>query len=246
VSCDVVREQLPDFTLGTLTTVEDASIRRHLRGCATCRADAEKLDHGMALFASAAHESDPPAELEGRVMRVLAEEWHAEPDRPRRPSAAPTGWRRPLIPLAAAFVLFAGALGWGVVNQVRASHAHADAAALRDFLDTLGGKDVRVGTLHPESNTPLQGSFVIYDGSEGRGESWVLVLVRAPGFSGPARVTLLSHTARPIPIRPIVVEDDGEGWTALFTNADLSGYDMIRLVSPDGRPLATGAVIRRD
>jgi hypothetical protein len=117
--------------------------------------------------------------------------------------------------------------------------------ALRQFLDTLGGKDVRVGALKPEGQSPLQGSFVIYDGSEGRGESWVLVLVRAPGFTGQANATLLSSSGHPIPLRSIDVEADGEGWTALFTNSDLSLYSGITITAPGGLVLATGTVTHR-
>jgi len=34
MSCEEVREQLPDYSLGTLSDVESAALRRHLRGCA--------------------------------------------------------------------------------------------------------------------------------------------------------------------------------------------------------------------
>jgi hypothetical protein len=249
VSCDEVREQLPDFTLGTLGELEDAAVRRHLRGCGSCRAEAEKLDHGMALFAGAAHEAEPPPELRDRVLRVLSEEWraHESPPVTARKPAGGIGWRRRFLPLAAAAALMVGLLGWGIVSQVQANHSRSDATALRDFLDTLGGRDVRVGALTPDQDSPMQGSFVIYDGSEGRGESWVLILVRAPGYAGEADATLLSHSrsVRAIKLHPIDVEPDGEGWTALFVNADLSRYDMVRVSAPDGRVLATGAVIRR-
>jgi Putative zinc-finger len=247
VSCDEVREQLPDFTLGTLSEVEDAAVRRHLRGCSSCRAEAEKLDHGMALFGSAAHEAEPPPELRDRVLRVLSEEWQAHESPPvAAPRPARTaGWRRRFLPVAAVAALVIGLLSWGIASQVQANHSRADATALRDFLDTLGGRDVRVGALAPQPDSPLQGSFVIYDGSEGRGESWVLVLVRAPGYSGEADATLLSDTARAIKLHPIEVEPDGEGWTALFTNSDLSRYNMVSVSAPDGRLLATGKVIHR-
>ena len=75
MSCDAVRQQLPDYVLGTLSETETAAIRRHLRGCASCREDATELDQGVALFAGAAHVAEPPPDLKERVLAVLEEEW---------------------------------------------------------------------------------------------------------------------------------------------------------------------------
>ena len=204
MSCDPVRELLPDYALGAVSEIEAAGVRRHVRGCATCRAEAEKLDEGLALFAAAAHEADPPEELKERVLRVLKDEWSEPAEAP--PSRSPGAFRRlanrSVLVLAAAFVLVAGSLAWGVVNQVRASHLSGDATALRDLLSTLGGKDVRVGPLRSGGDSSWQGSFLIYDGS-GPGDSWVLVLVRAPGYSGPAKVDLLSASGRAIHLHPM-------------------------------------------
>src|SRR2546427_6776369 len=84
MSCEEVREQLPDYSLGTLSDIEAAALRRHLRGCAGCRAEATKLDEGVALFASAAHAMEPPPELKSKVLGVLEEEWReAPPAKPR-------------------------------------------------------------------------------------------------------------------------------------------------------------------
>src|SRR5947208_7718459 len=84
--CEEVRELLPDHALGTLDEVQATSVRRHLRGCGACRSDALALDRGVAMFASAAHELEPPAELRQRVMDVLDEEWAETPARPGRRS----------------------------------------------------------------------------------------------------------------------------------------------------------------
>src|SRR5207237_9472589 len=78
VKCEQVLDRLPDHTLGTLTDEDSAAVRAHLRGCAACRSDAESLDTGLLMFASAAHDVEPPPELEERVLSVLAEEWAAD------------------------------------------------------------------------------------------------------------------------------------------------------------------------
>jgi hypothetical protein len=148
-----------------------------------------------------------------------------------------------MLALAAAFVLVAGPLVWGVANQVRANNLAADAGTLRNLLDTLGGKDVRVGPLKPAPNSLMEGSFLIYDGT-GEGESWVLVLVRAPGYSGPANVKLLSTTGGSISMHAIEVEQDGEGWTGLFSQSDLSTFNAVRVTSPSGALLASGHATR--
>ena len=60
----------------------------------------------------------------------------------------------------------------------------------RNVLSTLGGKEFRVGTLDSHVAHPIKGSVVLYD--SGEGQSWGIVLVRAPGVTGTATVTLSS------------------------------------------------------
>src|SRR5690349_23896783 len=111
MTCDEVRELLPDHSLGTLSEVQDAAVRRHLRGCASCREEGRTLDEGIAMFASAAHAQQPPRELRDRVMKVLEDEWSEAPvhRRPRFRFAA--SWQA----MAAAVVVIAGLLAWGLV-----------------------------------------------------------------------------------------------------------------------------------
>ena len=246
MNCDEVRQILPDYVLGGLSETEGAEVRRHLRGCASCRAETERLDEGLALFAGVAHSEEPPPDLEDRVMRVLEAEWAEEPapvvtHTVRRGA---TFSRKLVLALAAGLVLVAGSLAWGSVNQVRASHLQADATSLRRFLNTLGGKDVRVGPLSAARGSHMTGSVVMYDAKPGE-QSWVLIIVRSPGYSGMAKVSLLSRRAAPIGLRPVDVESDGDGWTALFTNSDLSDYLNIHISTPSGQLLAYGTAPAR-
>jgi hypothetical protein len=230
--CEDVLLLLPDDALGALDEAERREVRSHLRGCAACRAEAAKLDDGLTSFASSL-EISPPPELEGRVMSALAEEWE---ETARDPRLGQRGWVR-WLSVAAVVVALAVAVAWGSVSQVRASRFSEDASAYQNFLSTLGGKDVRVGRLAQVNGSSVEGSVVLYDGEWER--SWVLVLFRAPGYSGELTATLTSPTGHPIELFPAKIETDGEGSTWLVTSGNLLGYDAVTVTDP------TGAVVAR-
>ena len=74
MTCDEVRELLPEHLLGTLEGPEDLEVRRHVRGCAGCRGEIVALADGVASFARTAHDHPPPPELHDRVITVLEQE----------------------------------------------------------------------------------------------------------------------------------------------------------------------------
>ncbi|HYT30747.1 MAG TPA: zf-HC2 domain-containing protein [Actinomycetota bacterium] len=240
--CEDALGLLPDFALGTLSEHEEAAVRRHLRGCGACRADAASLDEGVAMFAEAAHAMDPPAELKHQVMTVLTEEWKETPDvaRPSRRRALP--W----LAVAAAVVALAGALTWGATARSDANRAslalrdiRGDAASYQAFLHALGGKDVRVAKLAFRGPSQMEGTAILYDSD--RGQSWGLVEVTAPGYTRPLTVTLLSSTGRTITLPGrIEFDSDGHGATWLVTSANITTFDSVRLTAPDGEVVATG------
>jgi hypothetical protein len=104
----------------------------------------------------------------------------------------------------------------------------------------LGGSDVRVGELHAVGSQELEGSVVIYDSKVG--QSWVLVLVRAPGREGTANVTMTSGE-RTIDLHPLEFGPGGEAATWLVTASDLSGFDRVSIWSDEG-PIASSDVAR--
>src|SRR5207248_10277028 len=75
MTCDEVRELLPEHLLGTLEGPEDLEVRRHLRGCSACREERMKLEDGVAALSRAVHDQEPPADLRDRVLRTLDEAW---------------------------------------------------------------------------------------------------------------------------------------------------------------------------
>ncbi len=240
MNCDAVREMLPDHVLGPLSEVDGAAVRRHLRGCAICRGEAERLDEGVALFASAAHATDPPPDLEERVMRVLAEEWREAPPAPVHRVRS----GRWLLAVAAVTVALAGAVAWGATAQGNADRFRADAGSYQRFLHALGGRDVRVGTLRPARGSSLEGSAIMYDSD--RGQSWILVLVRSPGTAGKVDVEISSAAGKTVPLHAIQLDPDGEGSTWLVTSADISALNTVRITDAVGHLLASGTAADRD
>lgn len=237
MSCEETRAQLPDYALGTLSETEAAAVRRHLRGCAGCRSEAATLDEGVALFASSAHETEPPHELRDRVMAVLTEEW-SDTSQPRR--LLPRLMIR--WPAMAAAALVIAVLVMATLAQIQARSLRADALHYREFLHALGGKDVRVAKLQPARSVTLEGSAIVYDAEHGE-KSWILVLAQAPGFPDPVTVSLETPGGRSIRI-PFELEfgEDGDAWTGFTTSSDLSRFDRIVLTTSAGRVVATGLV----
>jgi hypothetical protein len=234
VTCDEVRDVLPEHVLGTLELDLDERVRTHLRGCAGCRAEMTSLGEGLGSFARASHDREPPADLHDRVLAVLEDEWDSAPTDlgPRRRR------RRPLIAIGVAAAIVA-ALAWAGAATVQLRHAQADADKYAAFLDVLGGENVRVAALHSDDSQSLHGSVVIYDSNVG--QSWVLVLCRAPGWEGSANVTLASDTGETIDLHPMEFGDGGEGSTWLVTSENLKPFETVN-VWDDRGTLATATV----
>jgi hypothetical protein len=220
VTCEEVREQLAEHLLGTLEPAVDPEVRRHLRGCTSCRAEMSALAEGVGTFAAAAHDVEPPDGLRGRVLRVLGDEWSE--DGPAEPGRRRASW----LGRVAAIAAVAAALALGAFATIRATGFEEEAGRYRAFVDALGGEDVRVGELRPAGSDDLRGDVVIYESVTG--QSWVLVLVRAPGREGLANVTMVAGDER-IDLRPLEFGPDGEGSTWLVTSSDLTSYERVNL-----------------
>jgi hypothetical protein len=223
VTCEQVREQLAEHLLGTLETTADEEVRVHLRGCGSCRAELRAMADGVRTFAAAAHDVDPPDELRQRVLATLDEEWA---------SAAPTGARTGRAGRVAVIAALAAALAWGAVATVLALRSEEAADRYETFLAQLGGESVRVGALRAQGSQDLQGSVVIYESRVG--QSWALVLCRAPGREGTVNVTMLAGQEHRIDLRPMELGPGGEGSTWLVTSSDLASYDRVNLWDESG------------
>jgi anti-sigma factor RsiW len=238
VTCDEVRDQLAEHLLGTLDEVTDAAVRRHLRSCGGCRREMAAMAEGIATFSRAAHEVQPPPELRERVLGAVAEEWAEAPEAPRRDRRVRT-WVASAVAAAAVFA----SLGWGMSQANVASHYEASATKYEAFLHALGGKNVRVGVVQPSTSQSVSGSAVVYDSDVE--QSWVLILVRAPGMTGEADVRLSSASGRTIEMHPLEFSAGGESSSWLVTSANLQAFDTVTISDAQGRVLATAAVQQR-
>jgi hypothetical protein len=204
----------------------------------------------MALFASAAHATDPPSGLQRRVLTVLQDEWADSPAPPRSPAR----W----LALAAVLALLVGSLAWAGLAQLtanrrsddiaqaraRAARFEHDATSYQEFLTALGGRDVRVATLRPGAGSTMHGSAVLYDST--RGQSWVVVLLQAPGGSGTVHIELVGPNGRTIDLHPTELAEDGDGATWMVTSADISTITTVRVTDESGRLVASGTASSTD
>ena len=226
MTCDEVREQLAEHLLGTLEPRVDAEVQRHLRGCAGCRRDMAALAEGVSTLALAAHDVEPPESLRDRTLSTLDDEWTADP-----PPVRGLGRYMVWLGRAAVVIALAGALAWGAIASSRASRYEASAHKYEAFLGILGGENVRVGQFDASTTQQFTGSVVMYDSTVE--QSWVLVLVRAPGMQGTAHVTLRSDD-RTIELRPIEFEAGGEASTWLVTSSNLKAFDRVNVWDDTG------------
>jgi Putative zinc-finger len=235
VRCDQVRDQLAEHLLGTLDAPANVEVRRHVRGCSGCRRDMAALAEGLSTFARATHELAPPEELKERVLSELRADWAEE--------TAPSGSGRRMIrwiARAAVVALVAGSAAWALWSNDRAARYEAAAAKYAALLESLGGENVRVATLRPLGSQELEGSAVLYDSKVG--QSWVLVLVRAPGMEGEATVVLSTPDGKTIRLHPMEFGSGGEASSWLVTSSNLRPFGTVLLRDESGATLATASV----
>jgi len=231
MTCEQVRDLLPEHLLGSLDGDADARVEHHLRGCTDCRAERLRLEDGVATLAYATHESAPPDELRDHVLAVLDEEWHADhEDPPADATIVPMRRRSPMrwvVGVAAAIVLIAGSLGFAMTQHQQAVRVSADAASYNSLLSTLGGKEFRLGQLTSANDTGISGKVILYDGDPNAGwNSWGIVLAHGPADLTDARAMLVGPGGKSMELPPLRFSD-GEASTWLVTHEDLTGYDEL-------------------
>jgi hypothetical protein len=237
VTCDEVRTLLPEHLLGSLSSDVDLEVRRHLRACSSCRAEMASLGEGIATFATAVHDRQPPPELRDRVLTVLEDEWRDAPvviPEPRRPRIA-------VLSAAAAVVLLVASIGFGLVQTHRANLAQSGADSYSKLLNVLGGEDFRVGKLTASGLHQIEGNVVLYDAHTD--QSWGLLIVTAPGMSGKGfQATLWTADGKRVPFFPTQLDAQGDGSAWIVTSADLRSFTRLTFSAPDGTVLATAQI----
>ncbi len=84
---------------------------------------------------------------------------------------------------------------------------------------------------------------MLYDSHQG--QSFGIVLVRAPGLSGTAKVTLSTGDGpddMTIDAGRLEFQPDGDAATWLVTSSDLTPYDHLTITADDGTVLATADI----
>jgi anti-sigma factor RsiW len=232
-TCDDVRPLLTDHALGSLAPEDEGVVRRHLRGCASCRRELEALREGAGVFGSSLGRTPPP-ELRERVLEVLGEEW-ADADRTARPERR---WGGLAVAAALVVALVAGAAA--VIQTARAADAGDDAAAYRAVLATLGGTGFRVGKLEPAGATPVEGSVVAYESSHD--QSFVVVFVRAPRLEGEGQLLASRADGTSWDPGPIAFDGDGDAAVWWVTDRSIASMSGLTVRAPDGSVLATASL----
>jgi predicted anti-sigma-YlaC factor YlaD len=244
VTCDQVRELLPEQLLGGLDGPEELEVRRHLRGCVSCRDERAALEDGVAAFSHATHDLAPPPELRSKVLGTLAQEW-ADPVIPvgEAKSSSSKRWGRLLVAAAVVAVLAIAGTGlWGSAQSHRANLALADAASYQHLLHTLGGKDFRVGTLQAVGEGDVYGRVVLYDGDPSQAwSSWASVLVHTSSSDG-VTVALSAADGRTLVLPPLHVTSGGSASSWLSTDQDLTPYNRLTISGANGAVIATATI----
>lgn len=244
MTCEQVRDLLPEHLLGSLDGDADARVEHHLRGCTDCRAEQLRLEDGVATLAYATHETAPPEELRDRVLGVLDDEWHAADEEPAGTTVVPMRRRATTVWLAvaAALILIAGSFAFAVSQRQHAMRVSADAASYQSLLSTLGGKEFRLGQLQTSNDTGVSGKVILYDGDPTQGwNSWGIVLAHGPANLTDAEAVLMGPNGESMQLPPLKFSD-GEASTWLVTHEDLTRYDELVITSPSGNVLASARI----
>jgi hypothetical protein len=164
-----------------------------------------------------------------------------EERRDEGPAAARRGPRWATVAAAAAvLVILLVSIALAISARQRADLAQADASSYQRLLQTLGGKEFRIGEIRSTDRPEVEGSVVLYDSH--RGQSWGVVLIRAPGWSGTATATLDAPDGRAIEVGELEFADDGDAATWIVTGSSLEPYDHLVIVGSDGRTIAEASI----
>jgi anti-sigma-K factor RskA len=105
------RDDVGAYLLGALNDLERQAFERHLRGCAECQEEVERLRPVAEALPGSVVQLDPPAGLKKRLMAEVEGEAPAE-----RPAARRPRLRFPRPAFVAAALLLGLAIGFGVAQ----------------------------------------------------------------------------------------------------------------------------------
>ena len=259
MNCTTVRDRLAELALGALPGRDAVSVDRHLTWCAACRKEARELKGASATLAFALAPSDPPADLQGRVIERVRTEVAARDDRPH-PSR-----RHGRLVLVASFagVLAVFGTGWGAVMANRAANSERLArqeenrsqSAIERFRDVLNWvefgdpeNEVFISTLGPRTQGGGGGSALTLVSPSIIDMAIVLVNGVPPETRDRLPFTVrLRDGARVLTVGRIEkggLDDSGAG-TVMREFEDLTGFDRVIVRDARGDVVLQGTMEMR-
>jgi hypothetical protein len=252
MDCVDVRDRLTEYALSLLPADDVDRVERHLSWCAGCRKEAAELAGGAATVALSLPDAEPPAELEGRIVREI----RTATAGPRRPRGR--GRSRTIVLVAATLAILMG-LGWVSTLGRLQTAKQAQEDSRRRAQSTVEGfeklsKDLLAGTQAPGPRDRLLDAQLVpelgYDGGgkalvflSPRRPDWILVYVGGVAArGGPYGVTFQSPSGEVIPLGK--QSADMGGGITMFGQYPRSLKSFTRIVVTDrrGHVVMTGTV----
>ena len=220
MSCDPVRDRLPELALGVLAADEAAEVERHLERCPGCRKEASELAEAAATLAYTLPQATPPPMLAERVARRLGPKVAR-----RHPHRRAT--RVLLAATLTAALLAVGAVGFAIAERRQVASLQERVAQQERRLEQTLADLARVAE-------DLRSAF------HGRGTTLSTSLFAGPGaFPKPVRAAVGSGLVFALP------DGSGHVYVEIVRGLDeRRGPFTVRLQDPKKRWLNLGALAR--
>ncbi|MBI4260959.1 MAG: zf-HC2 domain-containing protein [Actinobacteria bacterium] len=253
MECLSVRERLAELALSALGPDEREGVDRHLEWCAGCRKEAAELADAAAVIGRDLEPHDPPARLEAKVARAVAQAAGRRRTRRVRPAGAVA---------VAASILAVAAVAWGVFMTGRAREAQAGKQAavqaansaqrlaqqtalkLERLLEELQVPDAGARSLQlapPAGAVGGGGAAVVVDSSN---QHYAVVIVAGLQAERlPYRVLLLTDgEIVAVGVIAELAEADGSATAVLDSSTSLFGVTDVVVRDSSGREVLVGKV----
>ena len=229
MECLAVRDDLPEFALGTLPPDRHGKVERHLAWCAGCRKEAGRLSEGAAAVALALEGPRPGPGMEDRVVAA------AGPRAQRRRRG-----RGPVVAAVVAALVAVAGMAWatsmlGRIDRLE-QRAGLGVSRIEQVIGELGA-DARSADLRPVRGAG-EGRALVYDGSS----DWVLVVVTGlPQDDAPYRAHLTVGGGR-MEIGRLWPQGSGQLAVVRIFPAEVSAFDGILVTNGDREPVLRGSL----
>jgi anti-sigma factor RsiW len=138
VHCEEVRDLIPTYAFGALTSAERAQVDEHVASCADCAADLRHTLEAVEQMGVQFNQEDPPPLLKQRVLARLRQEPAVASARTARVLTATRWWLAGAS--ATALVLAAGLIGLLAINI----SLHSRISNLEQETDRLATMEARI------------------------------------------------------------------------------------------------------